>query len=714
MSTDPTPITLSADAPIRDLGEDEFERERLARRIAAEARAAPPDSGLVIALCGPWGSGKTSIGNMIRSVLAEDDPTGVLWMPFNPWMFAGTEDLVGRFFRELAVTIGKQDSRFKAVAVTLGRYAGALAGAAKLIPVAGDPASVAMAAVENVAGAAGHGATLDERREELMESLEKIDGRIVVFLDDLDRLSDQEIQEIVRLVKLVGDLPRITYILSFDHRRVEEALGAPGQKPKQARARGRAYLEKVVQSRHDVPPLRQMTLVNFMANQIDAAIAPYEVSFDPESNWTNMVVLGVRQMLRTPRDARRIANAMPAALELYGDEVAAVDLFGLQVLRVLEPDVHAALPSIAEILTDDRFSLQDTLDDDRRRLAEVLDHAREPEAVKVVLGQLFPHAPQRLLPVRGHRDAQEERKAKRVAGPPVFRAYLHLALDDDRLPAADVEGLGEALADAKAFSAKLDAVPDELLPDAIVRLLNYRERFEPSAAVDIADALLSVRRKLPPDASPFLTGRYPASEQLRVLVGQLLLSETDSDQRGENVQQIVERARTLSDRLELVSWFGTFPSREKRDQDAEMLSEQKTDELLIDLRRKIAESDPGALVAEPELSNLLRGLIGVEEEAAQAAIAAVRGHAADDEFMLALVRGFTREVRTRVDGEAAVHRFPKIDVDGLKRLLGDEVLGTRLQELERALDGDSLDDETRTALGHALGVVRGDIDQSAL
>jgi hypothetical protein len=65
---------------------------------------------------------------------------------------------------------------------------------------------------EHVASLAGQGKTLRELREAVVEALMGFEGRIVVFLDDLDRLTDSEIREIVRLVKLVGDLPRVSMV----------------------------------------------------------------------------------------------------------------------------------------------------------------------------------------------------------------------------------------------------------------------------------------------------------------------------------------------------------------------------------------------------------------------------------------------------------------------------------------------------------------------
>lgn len=103
-----TPPLLS-DAPIARRDDDWFGRQRIAERIAAEARHAATEAGFVIALCGPWGSGKTSIANMVGEIIGADE-TSVL-VRFNPWMFSGADDLVGRFFSELAATAARKRGR---------------------------------------------------------------------------------------------------------------------------------------------------------------------------------------------------------------------------------------------------------------------------------------------------------------------------------------------------------------------------------------------------------------------------------------------------------------------------------------------------------------------------------------------------------------------------------------------------------------------------
>jgi len=266
------PPPLVSDAPIRGRRDDLFGRDRIARRIAAEAVTAPADAGFVIALTGAWGSGKTSLGNLVEEELTRDDR--VVVFSFNPWLFSGAEDLVGHFFGELAAALGKGEGQLQQLAAKMARYAGALSSVASLAPAVGSQISAVLKGVGQLAATNSEDPSLQQRRGELLDALQGFDGRIVVFLDDIDRLLDEEIREIVRLAKLVGDLPRLTYILSFDRERVEQALGAPEVDLDRRRERGRAYLEKIVQSRHDVPTLRVATIARFLADQISDARVP--------------------------------------------------------------------------------------------------------------------------------------------------------------------------------------------------------------------------------------------------------------------------------------------------------------------------------------------------------------------------------------------------------------------------------------------------------
>src|SRR5689334_12469412 len=93
---------LQSDEPITRRTEDRLDRARLAEAIADQVLHSPPGQGFVIAIDGAWGSGKTSVLNMIEEVV---DLQEIVVLRFNPWLFSGTEELVLRFLHELGTQL---------------------------------------------------------------------------------------------------------------------------------------------------------------------------------------------------------------------------------------------------------------------------------------------------------------------------------------------------------------------------------------------------------------------------------------------------------------------------------------------------------------------------------------------------------------------------------------------------------------------------------
>ena len=64
---------------------------------------------LVLAVYGPWGMGKTSVKNMILDSLRAKDKNSPTILEFNPWQWAGQEQIVKAFFDEIGLALGKTD-----------------------------------------------------------------------------------------------------------------------------------------------------------------------------------------------------------------------------------------------------------------------------------------------------------------------------------------------------------------------------------------------------------------------------------------------------------------------------------------------------------------------------------------------------------------------------------------------------------------------------
>ena len=105
---------FDSDAPISKASDDKLGRAKFAEALGEAIRRQSSQDSLVVGLYGPWGSGKTSVINMMvdhleKSNQQEDTTTQVLPIHFNPWLHSTTRELVGQFFDELAVALGQSD-----------------------------------------------------------------------------------------------------------------------------------------------------------------------------------------------------------------------------------------------------------------------------------------------------------------------------------------------------------------------------------------------------------------------------------------------------------------------------------------------------------------------------------------------------------------------------------------------------------------------------
>lgn len=665
-------MTLNADRPIATRDEDLLERGPLVEQLVGWIRNAPSDDGIVIGVTGPWGSGKTSV----LRLLAEDlkDQAAVIW--FEPWLFTHTDELVSRFFEELAgqLTRGRR-RRLKRLGKAVADYGHAVSPA---VTVVGDPLGRLLELPKTFADQ--RRGTAMEQRQRLRTALSQHDQQIVVLIDDIDRLDPEEVREVLRLVKLVADLPNVVHVLSYDRRRVERALDGSGDET------GRAFLEKIIQASARVPPLSKDRVRRMSLEWLQRAVGDRPLQSWDDREWSLLVGGGIDGYLHTLRDGRRFANAAPAALDLCGDEVASMDVLALEALRVFDPDVHEALPQISSILVGGRLeeidfrSSKEVSAEKRRRLDEVLNCSSHASAARVVLRHLFPPAAEHLGDSgRGHNP--KWRAAKRVASAPVLDRYLHMVLADDEVPAAVVDGTLAALVDAERFRAVLDDVDDERLDDLINRT---RTRLDEASAIDTVGCALVALTEVP--RLPRRHGFFDVEPLLRMLwfVGDLV-GHAAPDRRVAIAQELVNSAPTARMRLELFYRFSANdePSEER---ELDILDGADRGAVAAALARDIQTMAPAQLADEAEGLWLIEFLAKVEgREAALRLLQNPR-----------VLASVTARLGTRF--RPTTGRGASFDIAALVEIAGPDVVGLLKEVTDSGLVDADVREELRSAL----------------
>lgn len=349
-------LSLATDTPIKAREQDLIGRIPFAERLADILKSAAGPESLVIGLYGPWGSGKTSVINLVENALSrkdDDGKAGVSVVRFEPWNYLTAEQLLAQFLKEVEGALdkdaygrrklfGKLRGKRPEVLNAFAAYSEALlmtAGAAASL--AGAPlAGVAVPAFGNrltsrLRKSADRAGSVSAKKQRLEEELLKFDGRVVVIIDDIDRLPNDQVRMVFQLVASLAKLPKINYLLSFDEEVVTRALSEV------QKCDGAEYLEKVVQVPVRLPSISSGDLERILLKDINAIFEAFSYRREDldDKRWNGVCLTFLNNRFSTIREVRRFSNALKAKLTILPRFCCFEDVVALAVLELKVPKV---------------------------------------------------------------------------------------------------------------------------------------------------------------------------------------------------------------------------------------------------------------------------------------------------------------------------------------------------------------------------------------
>src|SRR5579885_3533109 len=103
-----TAQSLLTDVALVDPRQDRLGRAPFARSLAQSVLALKGDDSFVIGICGAWGSGKSSIPNMMVAELEKGRRANrPVVLRFNPWLYSGRDLLLQAFLQQLGTALDR-------------------------------------------------------------------------------------------------------------------------------------------------------------------------------------------------------------------------------------------------------------------------------------------------------------------------------------------------------------------------------------------------------------------------------------------------------------------------------------------------------------------------------------------------------------------------------------------------------------------------------
>lgn len=324
------------DVPIRKQEEDLLHRRGFAKRLGRTLVDADVKEGYCVGLFGSWGSGKSSIVNMVLeevNAITETDEEKPIVMYFNPWNFSSAEQLLQQYFVMLADKFStRADKRLSKIGEEIKNYAG-------MFDVLGDLGKV-LGTGGQVLGGLLKAKTLtgdkdiSKQRDLIVKELAKQKCKIIIVIDDIDRLSNNEIKMIFQLVNSVAKFPNTIYLLAFDKEIVARALSEVQNYD------GEKYLEKIVQVPIEVPEISNDCLWEVLFDKLNGIMEKHSKMIFEAEYWSNVFYGCVSKYIRNLRDVIRISNSLNIKCDMIGSEVNFADLIAITVVENKLPDLY--------------------------------------------------------------------------------------------------------------------------------------------------------------------------------------------------------------------------------------------------------------------------------------------------------------------------------------------------------------------------------------
>lgn len=709
-------IVFHSDKPIETSREDTLNRAKFSEALSEAILNYKVVDSLVIGLYGKWGSGKTSVINMslesLNEIKEEERP---IIIKFNPWNFSDQNQLISQLFRQMAKALGEKDLRGSAE-----KAGSMLEEYSKLFETLGILSSITDGGVGAwIIGQAGKvfkswgqkKKDLQAQKSGINELLKKLDRKIVVVIDDIDRLNNVEIRQIFQSVKVLGDFPNTIYLLAFDKDVVISALEKVQEGP------GLAYLEKIIQIPFEIPQVSQQQIITMLFSNLDEVISGCNIEQWNQDYWGNIFHSGFKDFFVNLRDVHRYNNVLRFTAGLTKEYVNIVDLFAITALQVFEADVYALIRENKELFTgiyaSDSYR-QNRQEELKKQCDAIISKAKclSQERMKELLERIFPKLHAYYGNVHySYSSLSEWRREGRIASPDRFDGYFRLAIPKDEISVSEMNMILARISNEEDFRS----IIKQLCNDA--KVVRFLELLEDYTSTDLTQEkiliIISVLFDLGDTFPEDNVGFYSFGTNMKIMrITYQLLSRLDSQEtRFEILKQAITKAdNSLYTIVREVMIQDQHHGRigSKRSGTEELLiSAEQLDELeQIALSKIKLWAESNRLLSHPHLFSALSGWHNWEgKEAVQQY---VQEAITDDNNLISFIASSLGKT-TSQSGDSYVTRTGwSIDITGIKSVVDIAMIEPRVRNIIASERYPLLNEKEQIALSKFIKALEGE------
>ncbi|WP_271855118.1 KAP family P-loop NTPase fold protein [Patiriisocius marinus] len=353
---------LVHDIPIKDIEADDLNYKPVVLNLYNILTNQDSEKSISIGLVGPWGNGKSSVIEMlieklnpekklkqkIRSIYSRDKMDDYLVIHFLPYLNHSEDDLISEFFRELSSKLQAYNGKLSNLVLAYSK---------RLVDIYKNNINLNffdkhISSFEKTSA--------KEMYDDINERLKETEKKIIVFVDDLDRLNAKEILQVLKLIRNSADFTNVIFLVAMDKAYVVKLL------TKKQEIFNARFIDKFFQLEVYLPAIRKDNLRTIFKNLLLQRTVNFSDNFKREietaiNNRRNLF----NDYIKNIRDVKRAVNQIVFEYPFTKGSIDLKDFINFIYFKLKFPE-HIS------ILNENRSNLlQNPIDNDLFELKEV-------------------------------------------------------------------------------------------------------------------------------------------------------------------------------------------------------------------------------------------------------------------------------------------------------------------------------------------------------
>lgn len=345
----PSRTIFVEDTPIKNDKDDKLGYKNIISKILNPIIKDSYKKAFTIGLVGPWGNGKSSLLGLFKEELKKENIKNIIEVEFSPFLNHNEKDIISDFFDALCDKLKRYDGTLHK---DISNYSDALLKLYKT----GNIASLLDLNID-----VDKSLPVYDLYNKIDTSLGKINKKIIVYVDDLDRLNPIEISETLKLIRNTANFTNTVFIIALDKDYVIKTLKGDNSN------KHYKFLEKFFQLEVYLPKIPQKILreefIEILKKSNDFDESDIVLINNALTNNRNLF----NRFIHNIRDVKRLVNQLIFESKFVFKEVDTNDYLNFIFLKINFPRFIQLLNERKEDflqVKDGRFFLIENLPDD--------------------------------------------------------------------------------------------------------------------------------------------------------------------------------------------------------------------------------------------------------------------------------------------------------------------------------------------------------------